>query len=398
MGSFQMILVKISRKACFSFQLNMGVPTKLSKNPSVWICKMPYFIRVGHTNRSWWAWQALIFRKIVSGWWWLEHDFYFPIYWESSSHLTNVFQRGWNHQPGFISLLCSSFSIRNPYMNPSTYPLIHPCSHPCTVLFCDYFCCFCSIISSTLILCDSEYSIHFMNCFLSGLWFNHIQSINFDSIFLHLVPVRPSYIRHLKFVLPHFTLSMLVSLSVLFFSFNDYALFAIQFLESRKGPIYLVQHIHHKSRSYYMIDSDRQCMYIYIYMSIYMYIYIHTYNHIYNIYIYIYVYIHNSYVCHFFPSINLRSTPRLRSATGGQPLCHLHGVRWCRCVWTWTIRFLAALRHCMGGWEFIRFHGGFHGLFHRIDLPKWNYINDMFERDLICINGMCMNGSMYINM
>ena len=25
--------------------------------------------------------------------------FYFPIYWESSSQLTNIFQRGWNHQP-----------------------------------------------------------------------------------------------------------------------------------------------------------------------------------------------------------------------------------------------------------------------------------------------------------
>ena len=25
--------------------------------------------------------------------------FYFPIYWESSSQLTNIFQRGSNHQP-----------------------------------------------------------------------------------------------------------------------------------------------------------------------------------------------------------------------------------------------------------------------------------------------------------
>ena len=29
----------------------------------------------------------------------LEHFFYFPIYWESSSQLTNIFQRGSNHQP-----------------------------------------------------------------------------------------------------------------------------------------------------------------------------------------------------------------------------------------------------------------------------------------------------------
>jgi hypothetical protein len=25
--------------------------------------------------------------------------FYFSIYWEWSSQLTNIFQRGWNHQP-----------------------------------------------------------------------------------------------------------------------------------------------------------------------------------------------------------------------------------------------------------------------------------------------------------
>ena len=29
----------------------------------------------------------------------LEHFFYFPIYWEEYSQLTNIFQRGWNHQP-----------------------------------------------------------------------------------------------------------------------------------------------------------------------------------------------------------------------------------------------------------------------------------------------------------
>ena len=29
----------------------------------------------------------------------LEHQFYFPIYWEQSSQLTNIFQRGSNHQP-----------------------------------------------------------------------------------------------------------------------------------------------------------------------------------------------------------------------------------------------------------------------------------------------------------
>ena len=28
--------------------------------------------------------------------------FYFSIYWEQSSQLTNIFQRGWNHQPVYI--------------------------------------------------------------------------------------------------------------------------------------------------------------------------------------------------------------------------------------------------------------------------------------------------------
>ena len=30
--------------------------------------------------------------KLVDG---LEHDFYFPIYWEESSQLTNIFKRRW---------------------------------------------------------------------------------------------------------------------------------------------------------------------------------------------------------------------------------------------------------------------------------------------------------------
>ena len=29
----------------------------------------------------------------------LEHRFYVPVYWESSSQLTNIFERSWNHQP-----------------------------------------------------------------------------------------------------------------------------------------------------------------------------------------------------------------------------------------------------------------------------------------------------------
>jgi hypothetical protein len=29
----------------------------------------------------------------------LELEFYFSIYWEEESQLTNFFERGWNHQP-----------------------------------------------------------------------------------------------------------------------------------------------------------------------------------------------------------------------------------------------------------------------------------------------------------
>ena len=36
----------------------------------------------------------------------LEHEFYFSIYWEESSQLTNIFQRGWNHQPDMIFQFC----------------------------------------------------------------------------------------------------------------------------------------------------------------------------------------------------------------------------------------------------------------------------------------------------
>ena len=42
----------------------------------------------------WQGWTGHIL--LVGG---LEHESYFSIYWESSSQLTNIFQRGWNHQP-----------------------------------------------------------------------------------------------------------------------------------------------------------------------------------------------------------------------------------------------------------------------------------------------------------
>ena len=39
----------------------------------------------------------------ISGWWWLEHDFYFSIYWECHhpNWRTHIFQRVSNHQPDF---------------------------------------------------------------------------------------------------------------------------------------------------------------------------------------------------------------------------------------------------------------------------------------------------------
>ena len=42
---------------------------------------------------------SVFYTWIHAGWWWLEHDLYFSIYWEESSQLTNILQRGWNHQP-----------------------------------------------------------------------------------------------------------------------------------------------------------------------------------------------------------------------------------------------------------------------------------------------------------
>ena len=41
--------------------------------------------------------------RLVAG---LEHEFYVSIYWEQSSQLTNMFQRGWNHQPVYKPYLC----------------------------------------------------------------------------------------------------------------------------------------------------------------------------------------------------------------------------------------------------------------------------------------------------
>ena len=50
--------------------------------------------------------------KLVGG---LEHEVYFSIDCKSSSQLTNIFQRGWNHQPGsvFWGLVQSGVCLKN---------------------------------------------------------------------------------------------------------------------------------------------------------------------------------------------------------------------------------------------------------------------------------------------
>ena len=47
----------------------------------------------------------------TTGWWWLEHDFHFPIQLGiSSSQLTYIFQRGWNHQPDLLCWIMLMFT------------------------------------------------------------------------------------------------------------------------------------------------------------------------------------------------------------------------------------------------------------------------------------------------
>ena len=47
-----------------------------------------------------WKMRHSVFQSFIITGWWFGTCFIFPIYWESSSQLTNIFQRGWNHQPG----------------------------------------------------------------------------------------------------------------------------------------------------------------------------------------------------------------------------------------------------------------------------------------------------------
>ena len=52
-----------------------------------------------------------IFTKRTLSGWWLGTFFIFPIYWEQSSQLTNIFQRDWNHQPAIGLDICDMQQI-----------------------------------------------------------------------------------------------------------------------------------------------------------------------------------------------------------------------------------------------------------------------------------------------
>ena len=53
-----------------------------------------------------------------SGWWWLEHDCYFPIDWESSSQLTHIFQgvetTNQRYYTTFFGLFCGDIPLNRP--------------------------------------------------------------------------------------------------------------------------------------------------------------------------------------------------------------------------------------------------------------------------------------------
>ena len=58
--------------------------------------------RVGTQLVARWALGVWKIGESMTIWLVVWNIFYFPIYWESSSHLTNIFQRGSNHQPDMI--------------------------------------------------------------------------------------------------------------------------------------------------------------------------------------------------------------------------------------------------------------------------------------------------------
>ena len=67
------------------------------------------------------SWCSSCFQ--INGWWWLEHEFHVPIFWKESSHLTNIFQRVWNHQPERLTLSWQKASKKfTTWLNrPSTF-------------------------------------------------------------------------------------------------------------------------------------------------------------------------------------------------------------------------------------------------------------------------------------
>ena len=91
-----------------------------------WYCMRHYgTVKIAKTSTFWSLWVAvfaMLVRKWIVGFFWgdrfsfqrtddipnvadwlvLWNIFYFPVYWEYSSQLTNIFQRGWNHQLDMI--------------------------------------------------------------------------------------------------------------------------------------------------------------------------------------------------------------------------------------------------------------------------------------------------------
>ena len=62
------------------------------------------------------SWPKWVQQWLVGG---LEHDFYFPICWEWSSQLTNICQRGWNHQlDDFEKTTWTEFSLTGGIVRP----------------------------------------------------------------------------------------------------------------------------------------------------------------------------------------------------------------------------------------------------------------------------------------
>ena len=74
-------------------------------------------VEVGRKGRSkgWCVtnhfWEMYIYIIIYIYWLVVWNIFYCCIYWEQSSQLTNIFQRGWNHQPMYIYIYTMAVGI-----------------------------------------------------------------------------------------------------------------------------------------------------------------------------------------------------------------------------------------------------------------------------------------------